>query len=611
MSQSGEEFAANIEREAQTREKSKTVKPLAGMMPFLQPYKAYVVAAFFALVVASGATLAIPIALRRVIDEGFSEENAAFVGEYFLGFIIVAFVFATASALRFYFVTWIGERVVADVRKAVYAHVLTLSPRFFEQTRTGEVLSRLTTDTTLVQTVIGSSVSVALRNAVLAVGGVAMLIITSPKLTGMVLLVVPAIMIPLIGFGRLVRSLSRRSQDKVADTSAHAGESLNAIRIVQGFNQEARDGAVYGASVDSAFDLAKKRTLARAGLTSMVIFLIMSAIIFVLWRGAEGVLAGTMTGGELAQFVFYAVLASSSVGLLSEVWGDLQRAAGATERLMELLHAEPEIKAPANPIALPRPARGAVRFDDVTFHYPARPDRSALENFSLTVAPGETVALVGPSGAGKSTVFQLLQRFYELQAGTIEVDGVDVIQADPEEVRRRIAIVPQDTVVFGDTAANNIAYGAPDAPKEAIEDAAKTAAAHEFISMLPMGYETHLGDRGTTISGGQRQRIAIARAVLRDAPLLLLDEATSALDAESEALVQQALERLMEGRTTLVIAHRLATIMKADRIIVMDQGRVVDEGSHDELVAKGGLYARLAQLQFNTDASSSNLKEIA
>ncbi|MGB0922548.1 MAG: ABC transporter transmembrane domain-containing protein [Alphaproteobacteria bacterium] len=611
MSQSGEEFAADIAREAQSRDKAKTVRPLAAMLPFLAPYKGHIVAGFVALIVAAGATLTIPIAMRRVIDQGFSAENASFIGEYFLGFIMVAFVFAGATALRFYFVTWIGERVVADIRKAVYTHVLSLSPRFFEQTRTGEVLSRLTTDTTLVQTVIGSSVSIALRNIVLVVGGVTMLVITSPQLTGMVLLVVPAIMVPLIAFGRLVRSLSRRSQDRVADTSAHAGESLNAIRIVQGFNQETRDAARYGEAVDVAFKLAKQRTIARSGLTSMVMFLVMSAITFVLWRGAEGVLAGTMTGGELAQFVFYAVLSSSAVGLLSEVWGDLQRAAGATERLMELLHAEPEIKAPAQPVALPSPGQGAVTFDNVTFHYPARPDHSALEDFSLDVAPGETVALVGPSGAGKSTVFQLLQRFYEIQEGRVLLDGVDVTTTDPQDVRRRIAIVPQDTVVFGDTAAANIAYGTPDAPMSAIKEAAEAAAANGFISKLPQGYETHLGERGTTLSGGQRQRLAIARAVLRDAPLLLLDEATSALDAESEALVQNALEGLMKGRTTIVIAHRLATIMKADRIIVMDQGRVVDEGRHDQLVAKGGLYARLAQLQFNTDPALAGLKDIA
>jgi ATP-binding cassette subfamily B protein len=489
--------------------------------------------------------------------------------------------------------------VTADLRKAVFNNVMGLTPAFFEVTRTGEVLSRLTADTTLVQTVIGSSASLALRNLVTLTGGLVLMFVTSLKLALLIVGAVLLIMVPLILFGRWVRVLSRQSQDRLADTSAHASETLNAVQTVQAFTREAGERHAFGHAVENSFLSAIARTRARALMTAVVIFAVFGSLDAVLWVGAQDILAGRMTGGELAQFIFFGILVASGVGTLSETWGDLQRAAGAIERLMELLHTRPAIAPPANPKPLPLPARGAVNFEHVTFHYPTRPDSAALKDFSLAVKPGEAVALVGPSGAGKSTVFQLMLRFFAAEAGTIRFDGIDIAELDPAELRRHVAVVTQDPVIFSGSIASNIAYGRDDASLEDIRRAADAAAASEFIEKLPQGFDTLVGERGVTLSGGQRQRLAIARAILRDAPLLLLDEATSALDAQNELLVQHGLANLMVGRTTLVIAHRLATIQKLARIVVMDQGQVVAEGSHAELVRKGGLYARLAELQFS------------
>jgi ATP-binding cassette subfamily B protein len=598
MSQAGQEYSEQIEHLAQGRPKSRSLAPLRTLLPFLKPFRFRIAAATAALIVSSGATLVLPAALRSLIDRGFSADQISAISHYFLLFIAAAGVLGVATAIRFYFVTWIGERVIADLRKAVFANVIGLSPVFFEVTRTGEVLSRLTADTTLIQTVIGSSVSVAARNFVMFVGGLILMCVTSLKLTALVTGAVVLVMIPLMLFGRWVRTLSRKSQDRIADTSAHASETINAVQTVQAFTHEDIERKQFGHAVEQSFDVAILRTRARAAMTAVVIFAVFGAIAAVGWVGAQEVVGHSMTAGQLVQFIFYAGIVAGGVGALSETYGDLQRAAGASERLSELLTVEPEVKAPLHPVAIPSPAKGAVRFDNVTFRYPARPDHKALNGFTLDIQPGEAVALVGPSGAGKSTVFQLLLRFFAPQEGKILFDGVDTEKLDPIALRHNIALVAQDPVIFSGTIADNIRYGRPDASDEDVRRAAEAAVASEFIERLPDLYQTRVGERGMTLSGGQRQRLAIARAILRDAPLLLLDEATSALDSENERLVQQGLANLMAGRTTIVIAHRLSTIQKLKRIVVMEQGRIVGEGGHAELVAGGGLYKRLAELQF-------------
>ncbi len=586
------------EQQAPAARRGNPFNRLKALWPFIRPYRGRVVLALVSLTVAAGAMLTIGQALRRLIDHGFDGRNPEYLDLYFIALLGVVAVLAVATFGRFYMVSWLGERVIADIRQALYRHVVRLDSTFFETTKTGEILSRLNADTLVIETVVGSSASIALRNLLLFLGGSALLLLTSPKLALLMILVVPVVLVPILVFGRKVRRLSRDSQDRLADSAAVAGEALGAVQTVQAFGQEAGESNRYAGAVESAFGTARHRITTRAWLTAMVIVLIFGAIDLVLWIGATDVAGGTMTGGELAAFVFYAVVAASALGALSEVWGDLQRAAGATERLLELLAVVPRIRAPENPVPLPSPAAGAIRFDDVTFHYPSRPDLPALEGVSFEVKPGETVALVGPSGAGKSTVFQLLLRFHDPEAGTVLVDGTDVKTADPGELRRLFALVPQETTIFATDAAANIRYGRPEASMAEVEAAAEAASARGFIEQLPGGFTAQLGERGTRLSGGQKQRIAIARAILRDPKILLLDEATSALDAESEVQVQAALESLKKGRTTLVIAHRLSTVINADRIIVMEGGRVVETGRHDELVAQGGLYARLAALQF-------------
>ncbi|MEJ1992533.1 MAG: ABC transporter transmembrane domain-containing protein [Maritimibacter sp.] len=582
---------------SEERDKSKRVGALKELWPFLRPYKAMVLAALAALVLTASVSLVMPLAVRRVVD-GFETTGNAMLDQYFFAALAVALLLAVGTGLRYYLVTRLGERVVADIREAVFSLVIGLSPAFYEKIMTGEVLSRITTDTTLILSVIGSSVSVALRNVLMLLGGTAMLLFTSVKLTGMVLLVVPIVIIPIVVLGRRLRVLGRQNQDWIAKSSGNASEALLSVQTVQAFTHETASRREFRDVTEEAYKSAKTRIATRAFMTVIVITLVFSGIVGVLWMGARDVRADVMTIGALVQFVIYAIMTAGAVGALTEIWSELQRAAGATERLVELLTAEDTVKDPAKPTAMPAKVSGEIEFDQVTFRYPARPKHVALDQIALHVKPGETVALVGPSGAGKSTIIQLIQRFYDPGEGAVKIDGVDLREAGRSDFRKQIALVPQDAVIFATSARENIRFGRLDATDAEVEAAAKAAAAHEFLSKLPDGYDSYLGERGVMLSGGQKQRIAIARAILRDAPILLLDEATSALDAESERLVQQAVEEMARGRTTIIIAHRLATVKKADRIVVFDEGRIVAQGSHDALVAEGGLYARLARLQF-------------
>ncbi|PJE33284.1 Putative multidrug export ATP-binding/permease protein [Pseudooceanicola marinus] len=585
------------------RDPSRRVGALGELWPFLRPYRALLIGALLALVLTASVSLVLPLAVRRVVDN-FEEGSAQILDQYFLAAIGIAALLALGTGLRYTLVTTLGERVVADIRKAVFGRVIGMSPAFYESTMTGEVLSRITTDTTLIQSVVGSSVSVALRNVLIFFGGFVMMLLTSAKLTGLALLIVPLVVVPILTLGRRLRKLSRENQDWIAQSSGNASEALLSVQTVQAFTHETQSRATFDAVTEESYRSAMRRILTRAVMTVIVIFLIFAGIVGVLWIGANDVRTGLMTTGGLVQFVIYAVMVAGSVAALSEIWGELQRAAGATERLVELLTVEDAVQDPAVPLAPPSPARGRIGFDGVTFHYPSRPARAALDEVSLQVNPGETVAVVGPSGAGKSTLIQLILRFYDPEAGAVTLDGTDLRQMARDAFRRHVALVPQDPVIFAASARDNIRFGLPGASDAAVEAAARAAAAHEFIEALPEGYDSPVGERGVMLSGGQKQRIAIARAILRDAPVLLLDEATSALDAESEGLVQKAIETVSEGRTTIIIAHRLATVKRADRIVVMEEGRIVAQGRHDDLVAEGGLYARLARLQF-TDGSAA------
>ena len=579
------------------RAKSRKLGSLGALWPFMAPYRGLMVASILALIATATVSLTLPLAVRRVVDN-FNVEDGALLDRYFMAALGIAALLALGTALRYAFVTRLGERVVADIRMAVFDRVMSLSPSFYEKIMTGEVLSRITTDTTLILSVIGSSVSIALRNVLIFAGGLTLMLFTSAKLTGMVLLLVPVVVVPILTLGRRLRKLSRENQDWIAASSGNAAEALAAVQTVQSFTHEVISRRAFADVTEKSFDAARRRIWTRALMTAIVIFLVFTGIVGVLWMGAWDVRAGVMSAGALVQFVIYSVMVAGAVAALSEIFGELQRAAGATERLVELLHTEDSVQDPAQPRALPSPVRGEITFDHVDFTYPARPGVKALDGVALTIRPGETVALVGPSGAGKTTIVQLIQRFYDPDGGQVLLDGVPVSDMARDAFRRHIALVPQDPVIFAASARDNIRFGRPDASDAEIEAAARAAAAHDFLTALPEGYDTWLGERGVMLSGGQKQRVAIARAILRDAPVLLLDEATSALDAESERAVQRAVDVLAEGRTTIIVAHRLATVKKADRIVVMEHGRIVAEGSHDALVAEGGLYARLARLQF-------------
>jgi ATP-binding cassette subfamily B protein len=599
------EIASSAAKAAASPQKS-SPRALMKLAPYLSRYKPRIAAALIAVFAAAGATLVVPLAIRRMIDFGFSADSAGVINTYFLGLIAVAGVLALASGGRFYFVTTLGERIVADLRADVFSHLCKLDAAFFDTARTGELLSRLTADTTQIKAAFGATAALALRNFFLFIGGIGLMVYTSPKLSAAVLVAIPVIVLPLVAIGRRVRKRSRTAQDTLAKASAYAAESLAAVRVMQAFGAEPNTSRHFGRAVEEAYAATRNAALARASLTIIVIFLVFASVVGVLWFGAHDVLAGRMTGGLLSQFVLYAILAAGALSELSQVWGEIAAAAGAAGRIADILDVRPKIVAPPQPAALPVPSRGEIIFENVTFAYPERPDDSALHGLSFRIAPGEMVAIVGPSGAGKTTLFQLLSRFYDPSSGRILLDGVDIKSTDPAELRRRIKSVPQDPVIFSASIADNIRYGAPDASDEAVRDAAKRAAADDFIRALPEGYATLAGERGVTLSGGQRQRIAIARAILEEAPVLLLDEATSALDSENEAAVQAALAKVMSERTTLVIAHRLATVLEADRILVLDNGRLIEEGTHKTLVAKNGLYARLAKLQFESGAEALN-----
>ncbi|WP_037067517.1 ABC transporter transmembrane domain-containing protein [Allorhizobium undicola] len=588
-----------MEQAAAEPRKSRSLKPLSRLNPYLLRYRGMALAALFFLALAAVTTLALPLAVRRMIDHGFASQDASFINDYFAMVIVLALVMAVSSAMRYYYVITIGDRIVSDLRREVFSHVTRLSPAFYDINQSGEIVSRLTADATQIRSAVGASASVALRNTIMCLGAVVMMIYTSPKLSVMVLAAIPVIVFPLIAFGRSVRRRSRAAQDCLAEASAFAGESIGASRTVQAFNAEAAAEARYGRAVEDAFQAARKAVKARAVLTGVAITLVFGSIAGVLWYGAQSVLNGTLSAGTLSQFVLYSVIAASSLGQLSEVWGELMQSAGAAERLMELIAEISPIRSPETPELLPQPPLGEVRFENLHFAYPSRPGRSALKGLDFSVRGGETVAIVGPSGAGKSTIFSLILRFYDPASGRICLDGKDIRNVDLDALRQRLAIVPQDVTIFSGTVHENIAFSRPDASREQVIAAARAAQAAEFIDKLDKGYDSRVGERGVTLSGGQRQRIAIARAILKDAPVLLLDEATSALDAESETLVQKALDELMQNRTTLVIAHRLATVLKADRILVVDDGRVVEQGTHQSLIRDGGLYAKLARLQFH------------
>ncbi len=590
-------MARNAAEAEHQRESSKRVGALRSLFPFFSPYRRYVVLAGIALVITASVSLLLPVAARRVVD-GFEDGALALLDGYFMAAIGIAAIFALGTGMRYYIVTRLGERVVADLRKAVFARMIAMSPTYFEGLLTGEVISRITTDTTLILQVIGSSVSWFLRNSLLFVGGLIMMFFTSVKLTLMVLAIIPVVILPILALGRRLRKLSRENQDWIAQSSGNASEALQAAQTVQAYSHEAASRDRFGEVTEASYRSAKTRIAVRAALTMIIIFVVFSGILGVLWIGARDVRGDVMTAGELVQFLIYAGIMAGSVAALSEIWGELQRAAGATERLVELLGAEDTVSDPAAPVALPAPARGEITFEDVVFHYPTRPGDAALNSVSFTVKPGEQIALVGPSGAGKSTILQLLLRFYDPQQGAVRLDGIALPDMERAAFRQALALVPQDPVIFADTARENIRFGRPEATDAEVEAAARAAQAHDFITALPNGYKNYVGERGVMLSGGQKQRIAIARAILRDAPVLLLDEATSALDAESERAVQGAVDTLTEGRTTLIVAHRLATVKQADRILVFEAGQIVAEGTHDELVAQGGLYARLARLQF-------------